>query len=201
MNVNKERLSAFTDGIAAIAATIMVLNLGIPDTDDWSGLLSQGNVLLAYIVSYMLIYLVWYMHHTLFQYAESISVKVFLINGIWLLFLTLVPFTTGWVGKAAGRRAAPRVVYSLNILLWALAFCWLEHQVVKENPDVPWDDPSRVIDRRIMYGGYTACFALSFILRDGVVPLTGLVTVIMLVRALKTGGKRKKEIEKSRKRL
>lgn len=197
MNVNKERLCAFTDGIAAIAATIMVLNLGLPDTDDWSGLLSQGNVLLAYIVSYMLIYLVWYMHHSLFAYAGNISVKVFLINGLWLLILTLVPFTTGWVGKAAGRIAAPRVVYSLNILLWALAFSWLEHQVVKENPDVPWDNPSRAVDRRIMYGGFSVCFALSFILRDGVVPLTGIVTVIMLVRALRTGGRRIKEKKKS----
>ncbi len=41
MNVNKERLCAFTDGIAAIAATIMVLNLGLPDTDDWSTRLSK----------------------------------------------------------------------------------------------------------------------------------------------------------------
>lgn len=121
----------------------------------------------------------------------------FLINGLWLLILTLVPFTTGWVGKAAGRMAAPRVVYSLNILLWALAFSWLEHQVVKENPDVPWDNPSRAVDRRIMYGGFSVCFALSFILRDGVVPLTGIVTVIMLVRALRTGGRRIKEKKKS----
>ncbi len=48
-----------------------------------------------------------------------------------------------------------------------------------------------------MYGGFSVCFALSFILRDGVVPLTGIVTVIMLVRALRTGGRRIKEKKKS----
>ena len=197
MQISKNRLTAFTDRIVAIAATIMVLNLGIPDTDSWSGLLSQGNVVLAYVVSYMLIYLVWYLHHNLFMYAQFISIKAFLINGIWLLILTLVPFTTGWVGRTTGRRAAPRVVYSLNTLLWALAFCWLEYQVKIDNPDVRWDDPARTVDRRIMYGGFTVCFALSFILSTGVVPLTGAVIVIMIIRALRGSEKRKKETEKT----
>ena len=191
MAIKKDRLLAFTDGIAAIAATIMVLNLNIPDTDEWSGLLSQGNVILAYAVSYMLIYLVWYMHHNLFAYAEKISFRSFLINGIWLLFLTLVPFTTGWVGKAAGRHTAPRTVYSLNILLWALSFWWLEYQVRKENPGIAWDGFIRSTDRTIMYGGYFICFVLSFVLSSGVVPLTGLVTVFIIIRVLKETGKRK----------
>ncbi len=193
MEIRKDRLMAFTDGIAAIAATIMVLNLKVPGTDDWRGLFSQGSVLLAYVVSYMLIYLVWYMHHNLFMGTEKISVRVFLINGIWLLLLTLVPFTTGWVGKTAGPKTAPRVVYSLNILLWALSFLWLEHQVIKENPGLPREYPSRSVDKKILTIGFTVCFSLSFVLKRGVVPLTGLVTVIMIIRSLRKSGRKKAE--------
>ena len=191
--INKERLNAFTDAIAAIAATIMVLNLGVPNTNDWSGILSQVNVLFAYIVSYMFIYLVWYLHHNLFKDAKVISVRAFLLNGLWLLFLTLVPFTTGWIGSAEGRSPAPRVIYALNTLLWALSFWWLESRVQKDNPEMNLENRGRSLDRKILYGGLSISFVLSFILRRGVVPMTGAITAIMIIRALLESEKRKTE--------
>ena len=189
--ISNDRLSAFTDAIAAIAATIMVLELGVPKTDDWSGLLAQKNVLMAYIVSYMMIYFAWYMHHNLFTKAEIISVKAFLINGLWLLFLTLVPFTTAWVGRA-GNTSAPRVLYTLDMLLWALAFHWLEHQVQKDNPEVIWDNSYRFTDKLILYGGFAVCLLVALLLHTGVVQLVGLISVIMIVRAWKKAVKEKK---------
>ena len=191
MTINKGRLSAFTDGIAAIAATIMVLNLGVPETGDWSGLLTQVNVLFTYIVSYMMIYFAWYMHHNLFEKAEVISVRAFLLNGFWVLFLTLVPFTTAWVGKA-GAKSAPQMLYSLNMLLWVIAFHWMEHQVHKDNPDVLWDHSTLSTDKKIMYGGFTLTLILSFFLLGSVVPLTGLIIVILIVRSLGAASKKLK---------
>lgn len=190
MNINKDRLAAFTDAIAAIAATIMVLNLGVPENGDWSGFLSQTNVLFTYIVSYMMIYFAWYMHHNLFAKADAISVRAFLVNGIWLLFLTLVPFTTAWVGKA-GKSTAPQILYSLNMLLWVLTYYWLEYLVKKDNPGVSWDDLPRSADRMILSGGLVICFALSFLLLGSVVPLTGMIVVILIVRSFKAAGKKR----------
>ena len=70
--MNKSRVEAITDGIVAIAATIMVLELGIPSANDWSGLLEIRHTFLAYVISFKMIYIVWAMHHDLFKKATVI---------------------------------------------------------------------------------------------------------------------------------
>ncbi|WP_282710428.1 TMEM175 family protein [Lancefieldella sp. Marseille-Q7238] len=71
--MNKERLAAFTDAIVAIVATIMVLELAVPSTSGWQGLMENLPVFLVYIVSFSQIYLVWNNHHDLFEKAEVIE--------------------------------------------------------------------------------------------------------------------------------
>lgn len=82
--MDKNRIIALTDGIIAIAATIMVLELEVPEELTTASLLGQWPVLLAYIVSFSQIYLAWRSHHNSFQKADVVSVRTFLINGIWL---------------------------------------------------------------------------------------------------------------------
>ena len=88
----KERLVAFTDAIIAIAATIMVLELVTSEDTTLQGLLSQWPVFIAYLTSFDLIYLVWLNHHNAFQKIEHVTIRIFVLNGIWTFFLTLVPF-------------------------------------------------------------------------------------------------------------
>ena len=92
--MNKTRVEAITDGIIAIAATIMVLELGVPTTNDFSGLLELRHTFLAYVISFMMIYIVWSMHHDLFEKAKVVTRQTFMINGVWIFMLTLVPLTT-----------------------------------------------------------------------------------------------------------
>lgn len=73
----------------------MVLELKTPLTNDWTGLSETWTTFLAYIISFLMIYVVWYSHHNLFKKAENITPRTYLINGLWIFFLTLVPFTTG----------------------------------------------------------------------------------------------------------
>lgn len=116
-NISKSRLEAITDGIIAIAATIMVLELHTPVTNDWAGLLEERTTLVAYLISFFMIYIVWRMHHDLFRAAEAISRRAFLYNGIWIFFLTLVPFTTGWVGPAPDANVCMK-----NLPCWWMRF-------------------------------------------------------------------------------
>ena len=97
--MNKARLEAFTDAIIAIAATIMVLELQIPKEPTFRGLLGEWQTLLAYVISFVYIYVVWFSHHNIFKKATVITTRTFLYNGVWLFLLTLVPFTTKWVGS------------------------------------------------------------------------------------------------------
>ena len=188
--MNKERLVAFTDAIAAIAATIMVLELGVPATNDWAGFWAEKNILLAYMVSYLMIYLVWFMHHNLFQKAEIVSTRTFLINGVWLFFLTLVPFTTAWVGSAPDA-TVPGIAYILNLLFWALCFQWLDYQIRKDNPGAEKDSSNNFVDRAILYAGFFLALVLAFVFRPGVVPLVGIISMIMLVRVFVISGKKR----------
>ena len=180
-NISKGRLEAITDGIIAIAATIMVLELHIPSANDWVGLMEERTTLVAYIISFFMIYIVWRMHHDLFKTAEIISRKAFLFNGIWLFFLTLVPFTTGWIGSAADA-TVPAFLYPLNLLLWSLSFNLLSYQIGKDNPKIKAFTKRITWNRIIMYVGYTISIILSFFLPVWSMRTVGIVTVIIVVR-------------------
>ncbi len=94
MEINKERLIAFTDAIIAIVAIIMVLELVTPSPPTFEGLFSQWPVFVAYITSFVLIYIVWYNHHNAFEKINRLSTKVFLLNDVWVFVLTILPFAT-----------------------------------------------------------------------------------------------------------
>lgn len=179
--MNKGRLEAFTDAIAAIAATIMVLELKTPLTNDWRGFAEEWHILLAYIISFAMIYIVWYNHHNLFQKAESITKRTYLLNGLWLFFLTLVPFTTRWVGEASDA-ALPEFLYPLNLLLWSGAFHLLDRQILRDNTGAVRDSSTRFFDRVFMYAGYVVCMILAFVWPNGSLYLIGIVTIVMIAR-------------------
>ena len=160
--IEKGRLEAFTDAIIAIAATIMVLELAAPDEVSAAALFSQWSVLVAYIISFSMIYIVWLNHYRAFKKVEVISVKAFFINGIWLFFLTLVPFATAWVGKHPND-TLPEALYVTVLFLWSLMYQILDNLLVKENPQAELDSTNEKELRIPMYAGYLLAFALSFI--------------------------------------
>lgn len=65
--IDKKRLEAFTDAIMAIAATIMVLELKVPQEITIEGLLSQWSIFLSYLISFLLIYIMWLNHYKSFK--------------------------------------------------------------------------------------------------------------------------------------
>ena len=183
--LNKNRLEAFTDAIIAIAATIMVLDLHIPKHSTFEGLLSDWSVFLAYIISFTLIYTVWSSHHDIFEKAKYISIKTFLYNGLWLFFLTLVPFATNWVGTDPTATAA-EVTYSVVLLLWSFSFQLMDVQISHDNPGVRRDHSSQPWYRIILYSTYIAGMVVAFfaplisLLIIGIMSVT--LTISMLTR-------------------
>ena len=176
--MNKSRVEALTDGIIAIAATIMVLELGIPAANDLSSLLVLRHTFLAYVNSFLMIYIVWSMHHDLFHKAKSLSRRSFLVNGIWVFLLTLVPFTTAWVGSAVDE-TLPELIYPLNLLLWRLAFQWLDYQIKKDNPDIPREFFASRPAEIFVYAVYIICMALAFVVPRLSIYVIGTLTLAM----------------------
>jgi uncharacterized membrane protein len=98
-DTDTSRLEAFSDGVFAIAITLLVLNLVVPLSNDLKGplldaLLKQWPAYLAYLISFLFVLVMWINHHTLFRYIRRSDHTLLLLNGLLLLFITLVPFPT-----------------------------------------------------------------------------------------------------------
>jgi uncharacterized membrane protein len=123
------RLEAFSDGVLAIIITIMVLELKAPHAVDLAALKPLLPVLLSYVLSFIYIGIYWNNHHHLFQATEQVSGGILWANLHLLFWLSLFPFTTGWIGEN-GLVAIPTAVYGFVLLMAAVAYYILERIIV-----------------------------------------------------------------------
>jgi uncharacterized membrane protein len=95
--VNKSRLEAFSDGVLAVAITLLVLDLHVDRTSPLSlaeQFRDEWPTFAAYIVSFFFIGVIWLNHHSLFRLATGVDRRVLVYNLMLLLFVTAIPFTT-----------------------------------------------------------------------------------------------------------
>lgn len=123
------RLEAFSDGVLAIIITIMVLELKVPHSDELRALLELWPVFLSYVLSFTYIGIYWNNHHHMFQASESVSGSVLWANLHLLFWLSLLPFSTGWMGENHFARL-PSALYGLNLLCCAIAYYVLERRII-----------------------------------------------------------------------
>jgi uncharacterized membrane protein len=100
--MKKGRLEAFSDGVVAIIITIMVLELKVPagtHGGDLSSLRPLLPIFLSYLLSFVNVGLYWNNHHHLFYLVESITGTALWANLNLLFWLSLIPFTTAWMGS------------------------------------------------------------------------------------------------------
>ncbi|MFE5410075.1 TMEM175 family protein [Microbacterium sp. NPDC056569] len=142
------RLEAFTDGVFAIAATLLVLDLtqhslGEVDSDAemWAAIGGMGELFLNFALSFVLLCLMWMVHVQQFEHVARVDSTTVWLNNARLLFIVLVPFatnlTTEYSDYLAGRLAMP-VTFFLAIL-----FSWLQWQWAVRQHDVLLPDMSR----------------------------------------------------------
>lgn len=133
--MNKNRLEAFSDGVLAIVITIMVLEIKVPHGDHWDDLHTLIPVFLSYVLSFIYIGIYWNNHHHMMHTASKISGKVLWANLHLLFWLSLIPFSTGWMGEN-NFGAAPMAVYGVVLLLSAVAYKILQTTLVNcQGPD------------------------------------------------------------------
>ncbi len=129
------RLEAFSDGVLAIIITIMVLELKVPHGVELAALNPLLPRLLSYVLSFIYVGIYWNNHHHLFQATEQVTGGILWANLHLLFWLSLFPFTTGWMGEN-GLAAIPTAVYGFVLLMAAIAYVILEHAIIaKEGRD------------------------------------------------------------------
>lgn len=109
--MGKGRLEAFSDGVLAIIITIMVLEMKVPHGDDLHALKPVLPVFLSYILSFVNIGLYWNNHHHMLHTVTRVNGKVLWANTHLLFWLSLIPFTTAWMGEN-------------HFTTWPIVFVW-----------------------------------------------------------------------------
>ncbi|MBV9989880.1 MAG: DUF1211 domain-containing protein [Alphaproteobacteria bacterium] len=135
--MEKDRLTAFTDGVIAVIITIMVLELKAPHGADLHALIEQWPSFLSYVLSFIYVGIYWNNHHHFFQLTPAVNGAILWANLHLLFWLSLVPFATSWVGEN-GFAAGPAAAYGAVLFLCAIAFFVMERVIVAaQGPDSP----------------------------------------------------------------
>jgi uncharacterized membrane protein len=143
--VSKGRVEAFSDGVFAIAITLLVLTIAQPSNyrDLAHQLWDRWPALAAYVVSFVVIGIMWLNHHSVFGYFERVDRPLVYLNQLLLLTVVFLPYPTGVLGEALRRGEGARtaaVVYTATMA--ANAYCW----------SVLWIYASR--GRRLLHAGF-----------------------------------------------
>ncbi|MDP4265299.1 MAG: TMEM175 family protein [Bacteroidota bacterium] len=127
-----ERLILFSDAVFAIAITLLVIEIRIPDLHDKEvtdkALLSElGHLIpkfLGFLISFMFIGLYWTIHHRMFGFVTGYDRKLLILNLVFLLFIALMPFSTGFYSEYTGADLI-RKQLKVPMTFYVLNFCCL----------------------------------------------------------------------------
>jgi uncharacterized membrane protein len=125
------RLEAFSDGVLAIIITIMILEIKVPEGDALQDLLPLVPKFITYLLSFIYLGIYWNNHHHLWQAVEHVNGKILWANLHLLFWLSLFPFTTGWMGENHFS-SYPVALYGIVLLMASIAWAILAKQIIKE---------------------------------------------------------------------
>lgn len=113
------RVDSFSDGLFAIAATLLALSINVPDVPDDDLIGALDDLLpsvMAYFISFAVVGLFWLRHHEFFGRLDASDSRLAALNLVFLSFVALLPVPTELLGKY-DNSPAPVVIYALFILI------------------------------------------------------------------------------------
>lgn len=158
-----ERVLAFSDGVFAIAITLLVLDLlpslG-PDQSKmslWQALSSRGPAYISYILSFLIIGIIWTNHHQMFTQIKRANHLFLLFNVVFLMWVAVLPFPAALLAQyltaAPGQRRAVVALYAGTFVVGALLFNLLWWYGV-HNKRLTGDDTNHEVVRRTTWSYY-----------------------------------------------
>ena len=126
--MGKGRLEAFSDGVIAVIITIMVLELKVPHGESFAALAPLIPTALVYVLSFVYVGIYWNNHHHMLHACSRVTGPILWANLHLLFWLSLVPFTTAWMGENHFA-SAPSALYGGVLLMAGVAY-WILQQVI-----------------------------------------------------------------------
>jgi TMEM175 potassium channel family protein len=166
------RVEAFSDGVFAIATTLLVLDLKVPTTSPLlQSLLLEWPVFVAYIISFSFILIMWINHHWMFQHIVRVDTTFMLLNGLLLLGITVVPFPTNLVAEyvLTPDQTTAAAIYNGWFFMIAIFFNLMWRYAAHNGRLLSERDAhaglAEVLTRRYSWGpvSYFVAFALAFV--------------------------------------
>jgi uncharacterized membrane protein len=173
------RIEAFSDGIFAIAVTLLILDIKVPAPRGpgavrtgnlAAALLAQWPAYLAYVISFMTVLIMWVNHHKLFLHIRRVDHVFLVLNGLLLMGVTAVPFPTALLSAFINTSEAKTAgaVYNGTFLVIALLFFMLwryasqDRRLLARSLDV---ESAAAITRQFRFGPplYIVAFLLAFV--------------------------------------
>src|SRR5882672_8489947 len=127
--MGKNRLEAFSDGVIAVIITIMVLEMKVPHGEGVENLGPVIPVFLSYVLSFVYLGIYWNNHHHMMHACHKATGSMLWANLHLLFWLSLIPFTTGWMGENHFAKL-PAVAYGAVLLMSAFAYLILQQRII-----------------------------------------------------------------------
>jgi uncharacterized membrane protein len=171
----KRRLEAFSDGVFAIAVTLLVLELKVPPVSELPrgglgrALLAEWPSYVAYLLSFSVILIMWVNHHVLLDYVREVDHAFLYLNGLLLMTITLVPFPTALLAQYVDQKDShlAAAVYCGLFTLIAVCFnlVWWYAAGRSRLLGEQTTPAGRSVTRRYMFGPlfYLLAFGASFV--------------------------------------
>jgi uncharacterized membrane protein len=204
LSLRTSRMEALSDGIFAIASTLLVLDLAIPamKSDVAQRLVEQWPIYLAYLVSFATIGQAWLGHSVITEYLERADSILLRLNLVLLFFVSLLPFPTHMLAEYFSSNTAERIavtVYGLNLLaisgftsvLWHYAVA--EHLVSQDRSEADLRALTSKLDPSLI--SYAVVIGVGLVLPKVAVALYLLIALFVIIpfravaRLVRRGGR------------
>ena len=128
-----DRLSFFSDGVFAIAITLLIIEIKVPVIEHASNealldsLSEMSLKFIGFLISFAIVGHYWSVHHRIFGYVKKYNSPLLWVNLGFLCSVVLLPFSSGLLGEYSSdlHLYVPYIVYVINICLTGLMNCWL----------------------------------------------------------------------------
>ena len=127
--MGKTRMEAFFDAVVAIVITIMVLEMKVPHGESIETLSPLIPVLLSYVLSFVYLGIYWNNHHHMMHTCRRVTGSMLWANLHLLFWLSLIPFTTGWMGENHFAKL-PAAAYGMVLLMSGVAYLILQQRII-----------------------------------------------------------------------
>jgi uncharacterized membrane protein len=193
--MSKNRLEAFSDGVFAVAITLLVIEIAVPTGEDlWHQLKDEWPSFAAFFVSFWVIGIIWVNHHGVLDHLKRANRGVLYLNLLLLMTVVFIPFSTALLAehlKSGADEEVAAVVYSAAFTAMGLAFGSLWTYITRHRQALGVELSDDEVRRRtvvFLIGNpfYVIALVVAFISPAAVLVINGAVAIYYMVVGMRS---------------